>query len=145
MDKNKSKSYLLVIAQFILIAFFVWYSSVWGGVATNILTISALIVGVWAIGTMRFRVSVLPDVLEKQKLYTGGPYNFVRHPMYTSVLLATFAWMINRLDVFTAIAWIALIIVLSVKLKYEENQLAKKFPDYKKYTQRTKRLIPYIY
>lgn len=142
---NSLKSYILVAAQFSIIAFFVWYSSAWDGLATNVLTVIALIVGVWAVGTMRFRVSVLPDVLEKQKLYTGGPYRYVRHPMYSAVLLATFAWMCNRPDVFTVGAWIALIVVLVAKLNYEEKQLKNKFSNYKEYTQRTKRLIPYIY
>ena len=143
--KHKPKSYLLVVAQFGLIAFFVWYCGVWGDLVSNILTYIAIAIGVWAIITMRFRVSVLPDVLDKQELFTGGPYRYIRHPMYTAVLTATFAWMLNRLDVVSVMAWLLIVIVLHIKLSYEEDQLSKKFSNYKQYKARTKRLIPYLY
>lgn len=145
MRRGKAKSLILVGLQFCLIGFFVWYSNVWGGVVSNILTITALLIGLWAVVTMKFRVSVLPDVQKNQQLYMGGPYKFIRHPMYTAVLVAAFAWTLNRFDMWTIFAWFCLLVVLNVKLKYEENQLLERFSGYKNYSKHTKRLMPGVY
>lgn len=142
---NKYLSYSLVIAQFCLIAALVIYSGVTGSKGAWILTGSALVLGVWAVATMKFNVSVLPDVRKKQALFTGGPYKFIRHPMYTAVLLLCLAAVYNRVNIITILLWLELLIVLMAKLRYEERQLSAKFKEYKAYMRRTKRLVPFIW
>lgn len=139
------RSYLLVGIQFVLIGFLTWYGGMPGGVFANSLVVTGIVLGLSAIVAMRFRFNVLPEVRAGQKLYTGGPYAFVRHPMYTAVLLATLGFALNRPDIVSFLAWGALLIDLLVKLRYEERLLATRFPDYADYMTRTKRLLPGLY
>ena len=138
------KSHVLVGIQFTIIGAIVAYCGVRGGLVQNAITIAALFLGIWAIATLRFSVNVLPDVRESQLLFTEGPYKFIRHPMYTSVLLATAAWVSNRPDVFSVLLWLMLLADLLIKLRYEESLLTARFPDYKAYSKKAKRLIPFI-
>jgi len=102
--------------------------------------------GVWAIWAMKVRhLQVLPDIKQGNPLTTRGPYEMIRHPMYTAVLLVSlavvgdaFSW--ERLGV-----WIILVVDLLVKLNIEEKLLVEHFPDYSGYQLRTTRLIPWIY
>lgn len=139
------RSYLLVSIQFVLIGIVAWYGGVWGDTIANGFVLAGVLIGVAAIVTMKFRVSVLPEVREGQTLYTGGPYAFVRHPMYTAVLLATFGWVLNRPDAVSIVLWLMLVVDLRIKLGHEEGALLARFPDYANYMAQTKRLIPYIY
>lgn len=139
------KSHVLVGIQFLLIAVIIWYCGVRGELWQNVITGMALVLGIWAIAVMKFHVSVLPDVRDTQELYIGGPYRYIRHPMYTAVLLATGVWVFNRLDVIAITLWVLLLVDLLIKLRYEEGLLIAKFPEYKEYAQQTKHLIPYMF
>lgn len=142
---SRMRSVLFVIIQFAMIFAIAIYAGIWGGVLTNMLTILAVFLGVWAVATMQYSVNVLPDVRRHQKLYTGGPYRTMRHPMYTSILLATLAWLQNRPDAIALALWLVLLVDLLLKLRYEERMLTLKFPEYKTYAARTKRLLPFVY
>ncbi len=142
---RKTKPYILVTLQFGLLIALAWYGSIFGGWLQNTQLAIAIALGIWAIASMHFNVSVLPDVRDRQELIVTGPYTYIRHPMYTAVLLAGQAWMQNNLSFVSAIMWLALLAVLLIKLDYEETQLLAKFKTYKKYKQKTKRLIPFIY
>lgn len=139
------RSYFLVGIQFALIGFLAWYGGVVGDTLSNVLVASGVVVGVWAVVTMRFRFNVLPEVRAGQTLYTGGPYTFVRHPMYTAVLLVTLGFVLNHPDTVSVVLWLALVLDLYIKLGYEERTLIARFPDYAAYMARTKRLIPVVY
>ena len=138
-------SYILVGIQFALIGFLAWHGGVPDGAFPSAFFVLAAAIGVWAVATMRFRFNVLPDVRPNQTLYTGGPYAFVRHPMYTAVLLVTLGFAINRPDLVALITWLALMADLRIKLGYEEQALTQRFQEYASYAARTKRLIPFVY
>ncbi|HAY33885.1 MAG TPA: isoprenylcysteine carboxyl methyltransferase [Bacteroidetes bacterium] len=109
------------------------------------LLILTLIPGIWAIYSFRFRFSIFPDLKEGQTLNTSGPYKFVRHPMYTSVISLTLIWVINNLSLIRIIVWSVLVIVLIIKLKYEEKLLTEKFPEYGSYINNSKMIFPFLY
>jgi protein-S-isoprenylcysteine O-methyltransferase Ste14 len=83
------------------------------------------------------------QVKQDHELIQRGPYRFVRHPIYTGLLLAFFG---------TAVAigeWRGLICVAIVaasfwfKLRLEERWMRENFgAAYEQYMQRTKALIP---
>ena len=102
--------------------------------------------GLWALRTMTFRnFQILPEVRPGSRLVTQGPYQYIRHPMYSALLLVSFALMVDTYSPARLILWIILVIDLWVKLTYEERLLARQFGEYRDYQQRTKRIIPFLY
>ena len=116
----------------------------------NLFLFSGIIIGIltmiWAVWTMRLsNLNMIPDVKHNSRLVTSGPYKFIRHPMYASVLLVTLILVINHLTLLRAGFWLVLLIDLHFKFSYEEKLLLTKFPEYSEYKSNTKRLVPFIY
>jgi len=103
-----------------------------------------LFIGIWAIFIMKFNFNIAPDVLNDTKLVVQGPYKFIRHPMYTSVLGLALCYVIDSFTIFNLIMFIVLSIDLIMKLNYEEKMLEKRFAEYSEYKKMTKRIIPYV-
>jgi protein-S-isoprenylcysteine O-methyltransferase Ste14 len=104
-----------------------------------------LLLGIWAIFIMKFNFNVAPDLVSDAKLVMQGPYKFIRHPMYTSVLGIALCYIIDTFTLFNLIMFIVLLIDLLMKLNYEEKLIVKRFGEYAEYRKITKRIIPFIF
>lgn len=139
------KGKLLVLAQFILIFLIIYYGQLnINGVVSLTFLFIGLLIGFLAIINMRFSVNVFPEVRKSQQLVTSGIYKYIRHPMYSAVLLTTASFVVGKFSWLVALLWLILLAVLVVKLSYEEEILVKNFKQYSKYKHATKRLIPFI-
>jgi protein-S-isoprenylcysteine O-methyltransferase Ste14 len=138
-------SLFLVVAQFSLLIVLALYCGLWGSWWQNLILLAGIALGVWAVATMRYNVSILPDVRRNQQLYTGGPYAYIRHPMYSALLLAGLALVLHDLSSIPVVLWLLLLIILLTKLHYEERLLKSHFANYKQYAKRTKKLVPFLY
>lgn len=78
-------------------------------------------------------------------LVIDGPYRYIRHPMYTAILLLTLAWTLENLLWWRIVAEGILLTVIVIKLLYEEEMLKDIFSDYKDYMKQTRRLIPFLW
>lgn len=87
--------------------------------------------------------TVMPEPRRANVLGKSGPYKFVRHPMYSSVLLCAISAALAYSQTFKWLAVLALFIVLWIKLKREEVLLAQLHPEYADYKNHTKTLIPF--
>ena len=149
-NRNESPSALslaLVGIQFVLIGVIAFTGPLWpqDWSLRAILGVGGVL-GLWALQAMGLRqVKVFPEVHGRGKLIVLGPYRWVRHPMYTSVLLVTLAWMLGNPLPYRILLWVGLVMTLSVKLRYEERLLMERFPDYEAYRRQTKRLIPFVW
>ncbi len=137
----------LVFAQFSLMGLMVIYSrgipSSW--IAMAILLAGALF-GLWAIRHNRVdNFNIRPDLKEGCELITTGPYRFVRHPMYTSVILMTLALAVATPIYMEWSSLALLIVVLALKAVREERLWCEGSEEYKAYMKKTKRFIPFIY
>lgn len=104
------------------------------------------ILGVWALWTIKLRnLSALPDIKSNSPLQTGGPYQWIRHPMYTALLLLMLALVCEEFTYWRGLMWVVLLVDLFLKLRYEEVLLVKNFPEYAEYKTRTHKLIPWIW
>jgi len=81
---------------------------------------------------------------QEPELVTDGPYRFVRHPIYTGILLALLGTALA-----TNLYWLLACIVVGAYFVYsarvEERNLMRTFPrQYPIYRARTKMLIPFV-
>ena len=140
-------SIVLVAAQFLLIVLIMIAGPLWPthwGLRGMMVLGGAI--GVWAFLSMGLRnLRAFPEMPQHGRLIVHGPYRWVRHRMYASVLLITLAWMVEHPLPFQLFLWVGLVVTLSVKLRYEESLLIERFPEYEIYRRQTKRLIPLVW
>jgi protein-S-isoprenylcysteine O-methyltransferase Ste14 len=136
--------YFLVALQFSLISIICIL-----GLSDNImsnyrlfLAFGGIFIGLYAVYSMKFSMSVLPKPKHGQDLVTSGIYKYIRHPAYLAVLLFCLAFVNSVLSVGL---YLMLIGVLTIKMSIEEKMLTQKFDKYSSYKERTKRLIPFIF
>ncbi|MEY2900333.1 MAG: hypothetical protein RL247_499 [Actinomycetota bacterium] len=84
----------------------------------------------------------LPIPKEDGELATGGLYRYVRHPIYSGVLLAALGLVVFGASLTHFLGWFLLFVVLSIKASGEEKMLAKKYSTYNEYSQATGRFVP---
>lgn len=110
-----------------------------------VLTAIGVAVAIWARLYLGRNWSPVPARKEGHKLVTGGPYTFVRHPIYTGIILAALGTALTG-----SIAGICIFIyattVFLFRVGKEERIMLDLFPDaYPPYQSRTKRLIPFVW
>lgn len=74
-----------------------------------------------------------------------GPYQWIRHPMYTSLLLGTGALALTSIPFFGGVAWSVLAVVLLLISILEERWMREQHPGYSYYAQDSKRFLPWIF
>ena len=88
-------------------------------------------------------LTALPIPNEHAVLRTSGPYRFVRHPIYTGLIIFAVADVIGSASLWRAGAALLLVVLLNEKAKWEETRLIARFADYRKYAATTGRFFPY--
>jgi protein-S-isoprenylcysteine O-methyltransferase Ste14 len=81
---------------------------------------------------------------EEPELVTSGPYRFIRHPIYSGILLGILGTALA-----TNLYWLIGLLVIGAYFYYaasvEERNLSAAFPTaYAAYRSRTKKLIPFV-
>ncbi len=147
MSGLRIRGLLLVAAQFALIGWLIWpfTPQTWSPSAL-LLAAAALGLGVWTLAYNRpGNFNIRPEPKVSAHLVTGGPYRWVRHPMYSAVLLFAAAEVVAYQDPWKLLAWLALAAVLLAKAVLEERGLAEQFAAYPDYASRVKRIIPGVF
>jgi protein-S-isoprenylcysteine O-methyltransferase Ste14 len=105
----------------------------------------AVVLGIWArLSFHKDQFSIHAEPVEGS-LLTTGPYRFIRHPMYASALLLIWSAILGHLSYLTAFAGLIASGVMAVRIKTEEEILLKHNPGYSEYSQKTKRIIPFVF
>ncbi len=113
----------------------------WIGVGLGILSVPLLL---WAHRSLGKNFAMPGIIQEQQTLVTAGPYQWVRHPMYTTFAVIGLAYFLVSANWFIGLIDFVVygMIVLSV-LGLEEATLLEKFGEpYREYMQHTGRFLP---
>ncbi len=110
-----------------------------------VLCVVGIGIAIWARAYLGRNWSGTPSIKEGHELVTGGPYAFVRHPIYTGMILALFGSALVA-----GIIWFVVFLFFTANFLYripvEERYMMQLFPDqYPAYKKRTKALIPFIW
>ena len=139
-------SRLLVLGQFGSIAVLLfgdgWLLPWW---AWSLFVLGLLVFGWAALSLGRSNFTILPDPREGNMLSQVGIYRFLRHPMYTAVLLCGVAVSFGSPSLWRWIALGLCFIVLLVKVRYEEGLLTTRHPDYQERMKGVARLLPGVW
>ncbi len=118
---------------------------VWQSILGGAIGIGGLGLGMLSFKALgrNFRVYAAPR--RSGTLITSGVYSFIRHPMYSGVIIGLAGYVIAFGSWPFAPACLAVAFFYTVKSIKEERILAAKYPDYPEYQRRTWRFLPYIY
>jgi len=89
--------------------------------------------------------NIRSDIKDDCTLITSGIYKYIRHPMYTSVLVSMLGVLLIYINIYEIVIYGVLLLNMLVKMFYEESLWLCESQEYKEYTKNTKRLIPYIF
>lgn len=116
----------------------------WFGVGLGLVCIFLLVWAHYALGT---NLSAPGVIKANQWLVTAGPYQWVRHPMYTVIFLLGIAYFLISANWIIGGLWIGWIVgTVASMLPDEEAALIEKFgTEYRAYMRRTGRFLPRMF
>lgn len=115
----------------------------WAGVGVAVLGFAIL---QWAQNTLAHSWSDTPRMMKAQTLITSGPYQFIRHPIYTAFVLILGSTLLISSNWLVGICWLGMttLEVLS-RIGFEENLMLEFFGEqYREYMKKTGRLFPKV-
>jgi len=123
-----------------------WYVTPALGIIAAVVTILGLLVALWARRVLGTNWSANVVFKERHELIEGGPYRFVRHPIYSGVLLMLLGTMLVWGRLVGVVVFVVIIAGLSLKAAREERLLMRHFPDaYTRYRRRVRAaVVPFV-
>lgn len=141
---------LLVAGQFLLIGVLVLlpYRHDWAVPtaltvacgATTVVGLAVMVIGATGLGR-GLTATPLPN--DHAQLRTGGLYRYVRHPIYSGLMLTMASITVVAGSGLRLLALAALVVLLNVKARWEETRLARRFEGYAEYAAHTPRFVPF--
>ncbi|MEM8904750.1 MAG: isoprenylcysteine carboxylmethyltransferase family protein [Actinomycetota bacterium] len=112
-----------------------------GTVGDVVVVVGFVLMAVGALGLGR-SLTPTPVPVDGGELRTSGPYRFVRHPIYTAVLLVVAGLTLRSGSWPTVAVAMATLVFFHVKAAWEERRLAERYPGYDAYARSTPRFVP---
>lgn len=109
------------------------------------LTMCGIALAIWARVYLGRNWSSHPAVKVDHELVTSGPYRYVRHPIYTGLMLAAFGAVLIS-SPFGIGLFVVVFLIFFFRIAKEEKLMLALFPnEYADYQTQTKRLIPFLW
>ena len=148
-DTDTRTARLLVAGQFALIGILVllpgrhdWPVPVALSVACTVATVVGLVVVVIGAMGLGRGLTATPLPNAHAQLRTGGLYRYARHPIYSGLLLTMTSITAASGSVFRLLTLGVLVLLITVKARWEEERLSQRFEGYASYAARTPRFVP---
>ena len=105
--------------------------------AGTAVAVFGLVIIATSIVSLREVIQIAPEPREGGRLITSGIYDWLRHPIYSGMVLVMIGLFLRQPNVFVGIAGAVVIAFLVVKSRFEEALLLQKYSEYAAYRERT--------
>jgi protein-S-isoprenylcysteine O-methyltransferase Ste14 len=106
---------------------------------------TALALFLWArftFGRRSFHAAANPT---EGGLVTRGPYRYIRHPIYTSICVFAWAGIAAHWSSEACLFGVLVVLGALARIFAEEKLVSLRYPEYADYSERTWRMIPYVF
>jgi protein-S-isoprenylcysteine O-methyltransferase Ste14 len=110
-----------------------------------VLLAAAALLTLGAVKELGRSLTPYPRPRERGELRTGGPYRWMRHPLYVGLLAATLGWALLWQSAIGLAYAVAVAAFFDRKAAREERWMRERFPGYEDYRCRVRRFIPGVY
>ena len=111
-------------------------------VVGTVVSIVGLAISVVALATLGRCFGIFPEV---RGLVTRGLYRWVRHPLYLGEYVAVGGILISAISPLALLVYVSFLALQAWRALNEERALVAVFPEYEEYSQRTARIIPFVW
>jgi len=143
------KDYILVLLQAVLFVLFLFYFN-WldvklpewiQNVALGFSGVG-LVITIVALLQLNKNLSPFPTPKSNSALIKNGLYKYIRHPIYTGLLLMFFGYAVYSESFYRLVVASLLLILFHIKSRYEEQKLKEHFVEYEAYQTNSGRFFP---
>tara|TARA_B100000508_G_C11404616_1_gene250105 strand:- start:423 stop:875 length:453 start_codon:yes stop_codon:yes gene_type:complete len=146
------KDLLFIVIQFTLFAcYFILAEppyipnlTIWGYILWPLVALGILVI-IFGILNLEENLTVFPSPKKKNTLISNGIYKYVRHPIYTGILLIMFSYAFLKMSIILVVISSILWLVLYFKSRLEEEYLVQRHSEYRDYKERTGRFFPKLF
>ena len=140
---------LFVVVQFLLMGAYLASPEAWRLTLPEALRYLGLVLALAGVGALAWAFKALgrnltpfPTPKAGGWLVAEGLYRWVRHPIYSAVLLIALGWGLFSQSGWRLVLFVALWMLFWTKSRYEERLLLQRYPEYERYRHRTGRFWP---
>lgn len=147
-----------VVVQFLLLGLTVFGPAslpgwpAWSGVWRTLAIVVGLLLGgigglfiLSGLFSLGSNLTAVPRPKEDAFMVVHGAYRFVRHPIYSGIILGALGLGFLRGGWLGLLYAFTLFIFFDIKSRREEAWLREKYADYADYQQRVPKLVPFVY
>lgn len=113
-------------------------------VAGAILAFAGVLVCLAGIYQLRSSLTPFPSPTPTSQLIQTGLYKYVRHPIYSGILLTMIGYGVFTSSLSRMLVALATLVLFYFKSSYEETLLLKRYPEYQLYRKNSWRFFPLL-
>jgi protein-S-isoprenylcysteine O-methyltransferase Ste14 len=127
------------LGNFLPFALILHNHSDWAGPVPTAIEVVTVALAIWTVLSLRSSMGVAPA---NRGIKTGGPYKFIRHPLYTLVIISQIGLLMEYPSIINGVILTVAIVFKGFMIRNEERVL-RNDPAYVEYSQKVRyRVIP---